>query len=145
MKNTISIKKIVCNTICGICLGCTVFTLLGIILAFIDNKYLMMTSSEFIINAICSIVSGVGFYLPSIVYENDKISRGLQVLVHMGVGLTVYLVCSFYAGWIPVERGILVTITSIIIMITISFIIWFGFYIYNKNEAKKINAKLQEK
>lgn len=63
----------------------------------------------------------------------------------MGVGISIYLVCSFYAGWLPVDRGILVITSYIIIIIAVSFIIWTGFYIYNKNEARKINKKLQEK
>ncbi|MCU9807607.1 MAG: DUF3021 domain-containing protein [Paraclostridium dentum] len=145
MKNIISIKKIVSNILYGIAWGCTIFTLQGIIVASTDNNYLMMTNKEYIVNAICSVIIGIGFYLPSIVYENDRISRGLQVVVHMGIGISIYLICAFYAEWIPVERGMAVTISSIIIIVTISFIIWGAFYIYNKNEARKINEKLQEK
>lgn len=145
MRETITMKKVILNTIYGIACGCTIFTFLGIVFAFVDSSYLMMSREEYITNAMCAIISGIGSYLPTIIYSNDRISKGLQVLVHMGICLSTYFVCAFYAGWIPVKSGIVATISSMVIMTIIAFMIWFGFYIYNKNEARKINAKLQEK
>lgn len=145
MRGTITIKKLILNTIYGIALGCTIFTFLSIIFTFVDSSYLTISREQYITNAMCSIISGIGSYLPTIVYSNDRISKGLQVFIHMGICLSIYFICAFYAGWIPVKSGIVATISSMVIMIITSFIIWFGFYIYNKNEARKINTKLQEK
>ncbi|MFR5069974.1 MAG: DUF3021 family protein [Eubacteriales bacterium] len=32
-----------------------------------------------------------------------------------------------------------------VIAVVVSFLIWFGFYLYYRQEAKRINAKLKEK
>lgn len=137
-------KKIIRNVLMGIALGCTVFVIISIIFALINGDSSMYTTDEFIKNAICSMIVGVGFSLPAIVYDNDKMSMGIKVLIHMGIGISVYLIIAFIAGWIPVKEGLGAILTTILIAIIISFIIWFFFYLYNKNEVKKLNTKIRE-
>lgn len=136
-------KNLFKNIVFGIGWGCTIFVILGIIFSNLGAGDMLLSNDEYTKQAICAMIVGLGFTVPSIVYDNDKLSRGIQVLIHMGIGLMVYFLVAFYAGWIVVKNGVLVTIATIIIMIIISFIIWFGFYLYNKNEAKKINEKLK--
>lgn len=145
MKGEIFVDKIIKKIFFGIGWGCTFFVICGMISAGIVEQGAMFSGTQFIKQAICSMIAGIGFSVPSIVYENDRISRGLQVLIHMGIGLIIYFIVGFYAGWIPVKGGMMSTIFTIVFMIGISFAIWFGFYIYNKSEAKKMNKKLKEK
>lgn len=139
------LKKIMIKFIQGIAYGCTVLTVLGLIFAINDRgNFASLTSQEYIRNVIASMISGVGFVVPSIIYERKNLSMGMQIFIHMGVGLTVYILSALYGGWIPVDYGLRAIVLSIIIMIIMSFIIWSGFYIYFKREAKIMNMKIQD-
>lgn len=139
------LKKIIIKFIQGIAYGCTVLTVLGLIFAINDgSNFNSLTSHEYIRNVIASMISGVGFVVPSIIYERKNLSMGMQIFIHMGVGLTVYILSALYGGWIPVDYGLRAIVLSIIIMIMMSFIIWSGFYIYFKREAKIMNMKIQD-
>ena len=95
--------------------------------------------------AIGSMITGIAFYVPSLVYQNEKLSKGLQVFIHMGIGLVTYISVGLYVGWIPLQAGAWAIIGTIVIAVVVSFLIWFGFYLYYRQEAKRINAKLKEK
>ena len=137
MKGEIFVDKIIKKIFFGIGWGCTFFVICGMISARIAGGEWIFSGTQFIKQAICSMIAGIGFCVPAIVYENDKISRGLQVLIHMGIGLIIYFIVGFYAGWIPVKSGMISTIFTIVFMIGISFAIWFGFYIIIKMKQKK--------
>ena len=95
--------------------------------------------------AIGSMVTGIAFYVPALVYQNEKLSKGLQVLIHMGIGLVTYISVGLYVGWIPLQAGAWAITGTIVSAVVVSFLIWFGFYLYYRLEAKRINAKLKEK
>ena len=95
--------------------------------------------------AIGSMITGIAFYVPSLVYQNEKLSKGLQVFIHMGIGLVTYISVGLYVGWIPLQAGAWAITGTIVIAVVVSFLIWFGFYLYYRQEAKRINAKLKEK
>ena len=95
--------------------------------------------------AIGSMITGIAFYVPALVYQNEKLSKGLQVLIHMGIGLLTYISVGCYVGWIPLQAGAWAIVGTIVSAVVISFLIWFGFYLYYKQEARRINAKLKEK
>lgn len=129
----------------GITWGCTITTLIGLIGSLIGgDSFFQITSQEYIKQVLCSMIIGVGFSLPTIVYENDKLSNGIKILIHMGIGLTIYFIAAFYAGWIPTDLGIGVIISTILLMAIFSFAIWLGFFMYYKQEAKKINEKIKD-
>jgi len=94
---------------------------------------------------ICGMLVGVGFVLPSMVYENERLAMWLRVLIHMGIGFVVFFITASYAGWIPVESGTGATILFIVMTTATSFLIWTVFYLYNKSIAKKINEQLRNK
>ena len=57
--------------------------------------------------ALGSLGIGLGFGLPCIVYTSEKLSRPVQISVHMLIGCTVMLGIAFPVGWIPTDRGLL--------------------------------------
>ena len=63
----------------------------------------------------------------------------------MGIGLVTYISVGLYVGWIPLQAGAWAITGTIVIAVVVSFLIWFGFYLYYRQEAKRINAKLKEK
>ena len=126
-------KKVMKNIIRGIAWGCTVFVIMGVIFALVNGDRSMYNSKEFIRNAICAMIVGIGFVLPSMIYDNDKITMGIKVLIHMGTGFLVYFIAAYIAGWISFEDNIATMILTVLSIIAVSFVIWFCFYQYYKN------------
>ncbi|WP_162140246.1 DUF3021 domain-containing protein [Haploplasma axanthum] len=139
-------KKIIKKIGLGIMTGFTIMTItmLIILLATKDvSEYL--TKENMIRNIWCSAVVGIAFFLPSIIYDNDSIPQSIQTTIHMGIGYVIFFPLAIYAKWIPTNEGNGVIIITIITMLLISFGIWFGFYLFYKNEAKLINKKINDR
>ena len=135
-------KKIILYILRGIGLGCVFFTLSGIIFDIIFKGSFLLNHWYYTKMAIGSMITGIAFYVPSLVYQNEKLSK---VFIHMGIGLVTYISVGLYVGWIPLQAGAWAIIGTIVIAVVVSFLIWFGFYLYYRQEAKRINAKLKEK
>lgn len=128
----------------GIAWGCTICMFILITGSLIaGDGFLAMTSERFLAQAIGSIIVGIGFTVPSLIYDRESLSRGMQTLIHMGIGFFIYFLVALNLGWIPVEFGWQMTVLSILIAVAFAFAIWFGFYLYNKREAKKLNQQLE--
>jgi FtsH-binding integral membrane protein len=139
-------KKAIVFTLLGIAMGCTIAVIVLLIgIAISGEAFFAMTGTEFTTHMMCGMLVGVGFVLPSLVYENERLAMWLRVLIHMGVGFVVFFITASYAGWIPVESGTGATILFIVMTIATSFLIWTVFYLYNKSIAKKINEQLKNK
>ena len=128
----------------GIAWGCTICMFILITGSLIaGDGFLAMTSERFLAQAIGSIIVGIGFTVPSLIYSRESLSRGMQTLIHMGTGFFIYFLVALNLGWIPVEFGWQMTVLSILIAVAFAFAIWFGFYLYNKREAQKLNQQLE--
>ena len=136
-------KNIIKNIFMGIAWGWSFLVIIEIILAFANGGVFMISSDEIIKQAVCSMMAVIGFCVPTIVYKNQRLSYILKVVIHMGIGFVVYFSTAFFAGWIPINHGSEITVRTITSIVIISFCIWFGFYIYNRYEAEKINKKLK--
>ena len=138
-------KKLLKNLLFGIAWGSTIFVISTIIVALSSKDVFIQSNEQFVKQAIGSLICGIGFYVPSVVYENDKMAMPLKILIHMGTGLIIYFIIAFNVGWVPISYGIIPMIATILILITISFLIWAMFYLYYKVEAKNINKKIKER
>ena len=102
-----------------------------------------MLSICFIKYAICSVIIGIGFYLPSIIYDKPNITLPVKATVHLGIGFVIYLVTAFLAGWIG-GYGAIATFISIAISILFTLLIYMCFYLYYRKEAVVMNKKIKE-
>lgn len=135
-------KKFLGRTFLGIAWGCTINCLVMLIISFSEGK-IYFTANEYLKQLVCSAVVGIAFALPTFIYENEKLSQGIKCLIHLGIGFITYFINAFIAGWFPVGVDIGIVISSVLIMIALSFVIYFFFWLYYKNEAKKINQKIK--
>ena len=142
MKGVLFMKKFLGRTFLGIAWGCTINCLVMLIISFSEGK-IYFTANEYLKQLICSAVVGIAFALPTFIYENEKLSQGIKCLIHLGIGFITYFINAFIAGWFPVGLDIRIVISSVLIMIALSFVIYFFFWLYYKNEAKKINQKIK--
>ncbi len=90
----------------------------------------------------CALI-GIGFGAPTVVYRIDSLPMPIRVIIHMGIGCTVYTIVAFSVGWITgaasVGQGILIAC----IQLAVAFVIWFLFMIHYRKEAKEMNEKIQ--
>lgn len=128
----------------GLSLGFTIFTLLGVLFDIINDGTSVFESWSFTKMAIGTIIVSLGFSIPSLIYERENLARSLQILIHMGIGCTIMLLTAFYVGWIPSSLGITEILFFCLIEILIAFTIWFGFSLYYKKEAQKMNEQLHK-
>lgn len=98
--------------------------------------------SHFPQNVLACTLTGMGFGTSAIVYTFERLRLWQQVLIHFGVGMGVYFPVAFSFRWIPIESPAIV-ISFIVVAILGFFLIWSGFYFYNKLEAKRINDMLK--
>ena len=94
-------------------------------------------------NVIGFIVLGIGFFGTAIVYEIERLSFRLKLVIHLIVGVGLFLLVGFNLGWVFTENPITL-ILNITIYIGIIFAAWVVFYIRDKNEVQKINKVLEE-
>ena len=95
--------------------------------------------------ALGSLGIGLGFGLPCIVYTAKKLSRGVQITLHMTAGCTIMLAIALYVGWIPKERGILPALLAVISMLMTALIIGILTYRRQKKLAERINTQLEQR
>lgn len=138
-------NKIIKLSISGITIGCTIFTIIGIMINIFNSGNFELLDWSFTKMAIGSMIVGMGFSIPSLVYESQKISLLLKILIHMGSGSVIMLITSFMVGWIPLSLGLFISISIVLSMFITAFIIWLCFFTYYKKQAQKINKKIKEK
>lgn len=95
--------------------------------------------------ALGSLGIGLGFSLPCIVYTSEKLSRPVQISVHMLIGCTVMLGIAFPVGWIPTDRGLLPALLAILSMLLTAFVIAVLSYRRQKRLADRINRELEQR
>lgn len=139
-------RKIISSIAIGISWGFTVLVLImTVFAATYDNFFNQLTSAVFIKYVVCAAIIGLGFSVPSLIYENESIPRRLQVLIHLGIGFAIYIPVAFFAGWIPTEFGFLPVVISLCISVVFALLVWLCFSLYYKKQAEKINKKIIEK
>ncbi len=141
----IKLKDIIKSAGVGIIIGIFFFVIAGTVIDIINKGELIFSNYSFTKEFIASIMVGIGFGAPSVVYKTDRLPMALKVIIHMGIGLLIYFLASLLAGWIPLEAGPTAIILTVIGEIVASFIVWAVFYAYNKKLAAKMNSALKKK
>ena len=130
----------------GIGWGFTVLVVYLTIGVIISSDFLAsIAPDDFIKYVICSAVVGLGFSVPSLIYYNERISRNLQVIIHLGTGFAIYIPVAFFAGWIPTAYGAIAVALSLLCAVVFSLLVWFCFALYYRKQAEEINRKILEK
>ena len=97
-------KKVLNAAWRGIRISAVVFLISCMIQGFSGGAEKFTTGAHMAYMCIAAIVIGIGFGVPSLIYETD-LPTSLKVLIHMGVGTVVMLAASLAVGWIDFSRG----------------------------------------
>lgn len=131
----------------GIGMGCFAFVAMLFIASAISGDantfFATRTGAEWLALATCFIVISTGFYVPSLIYYNEKMALWLRTLIHMLIGTVVYLFTAYFAGWIKAGFG--EALLYVLLALGIAAIIWLCIFFSIKGQAKRINAKIKEK
>ena len=95
--------------------------------------------------ALGSLGVGLGFGLSSIIYANEKLSRPMQIAIHMVIGCVVMLAIAFLVGWIPTDRGLVPALLAILTMLLTALVIAVFSYRRQKKLAERINRELKQR
>ena len=95
--------------------------------------------------ALGSLGIGLGFGLPCVIYTSDRLSRFVQVTLHMVTGCAFMLAIAFLASWIPTDRGLLPALLAVLCMLLTAFIIAVLTYRRQKKLADRINRELEQR
>ena len=93
--------------------------------------------------ALGSLGIGLGFGLPCIIYTDERLSRSVQISVHMVAGCAIMLVIAFLVGWIPTDKGLLPALLAILSMLLTALVILALSYRRQKKLAARINRELE--
>lgn len=137
-------KDLLKNSIISVGMALTIFCIVGMIFDFIYHGNFIMENYNFSKMVIGSILVGLGFGIPSIIYQNDKIALPMQCLIHMGIGCIIYTFVAFHVGWVPTGRGISICLCIIIGQLAVAVLIWIFFFLYYKKMAYEMNKKIKE-
>ena len=140
MKDTI--KDLVRSTVISICISMLIFCFVGVVYDISDGGSFALTNYGFTKMIIGCIIVGLGFGIPTIVYQKEALPTPVKVIIHMGIGCVIYTIVAYSVGWFQgatITQGLLIAG----IQFLIAFIIWFCFMCYYRKEAKKMNDKIQ--
>ena len=132
------------NIFVSIGIAAMIFIIVGVIFDCIFRGNMEMTNYAFSKMAIATVVIGLGFGLPAVVYDNEKLSLFTQTIIHMGTGCIVMTVTAYLVGWIPMNRGPLLMIAILVEEIAVAFGIWFLFYLQQKRLVKQMNQRISK-
>ncbi|MCR5546748.1 MAG: DUF3021 domain-containing protein [Lachnospiraceae bacterium] len=142
MKETI--KDLVKDTVISIGMAMAIFCLVGIAFDIGYKGNFSLENYKFTKMVIGCVLIGIGFGVPTIVYQNESLPMPIRVLIHMGIGCVVYTIVAYSVGWIGESSNVSQGIIIAAFQLAVAFFIWFLFMRYYRAEAKKINDKIQE-
>ena len=138
-----TVKDLVKSTVISIGIAMTLFCLSGVVFDIQNKGLFSMEQYRFTKMVAGCVLVGIGFGVPSIVYRKDSLPMLIRVVIHMGIGCTVYTVVAYAVGWMgsaaSLGKGILIAA----IQLVPAFLVWFLFMRYNRAEAKKMNDRIQ--
>lgn len=144
MKHTV--KLVVKYILYGISLGCTSFVVMCLsYFVWGGEEYLAPICRDFARQSVGAMIVGIACGGTSIVYQFERPSVLLKIIIHFCVGMGVFYPVGISLGWIPFYPDrIVLTALQFLFSCGMFMVIWFCFYLFNRNEAKRINKRLRE-
>ncbi len=138
-----AVKEILKSTVISIGMALTIFSLVGMFFDIVNGGNFSMEGYQFTKMVAGSAIVGIGFGVPTVVYNSEKLPMPVKVLIHMGIGCVIYTIVAYAVGWFggaatPVQGLVIAGI-----QLAVAFVIWFCFMRYYRKEAKQMNEKIQ--
>lgn len=133
-------KKFIGRSFIGVFFGGFLAVLFTNLYIFFNNLD-MIDGNLFLKNSLGFIFCGWFFTVTPLYFENRRLSLSRQTILHFLTVIILYLILALSIGWIPFNlTSILLTL---FIAIAVYVIFWFSFYLYFRNQARKLNDDLK--
>jgi len=136
-------KEIAKSTAISIGIAMAVFCIIGIVFDIRYQGNFSMHDYSFTKMVLGCVIIGLGFGVPSIIYDHESIPRPVQILIHMGTGCIIYTITAFSVGWIGDTTDPLKVILIVAGQLALAFLIWICFMVYYRKEAKLMNERIK--
>ena len=122
-----AVKEILKSTVISIGMALTIFSLVGMFFDIVNGGNFSMEGYQFTKMVAGSAIVGIGFGVPTVVYNSEKLPTPVKVLIHMGIGCVIYTIVAYAVGWFggaatPVQGLVIAGI-----QLAVAFVIWFCF------------------
>lgn len=140
------IKLVITYIFYGISLGCTFFVIMCLSFSVGGgDEFLEHIFEDFARQSMGAMAVGIACGGTAVVYQFERLSGLVKVMIHFCVGMGVFYPVAISLGWIPFfPDRIMTTVLQFLSSCCIFMVIWFGFYLFNRNEAKRINERIKE-
>ncbi|MBP5553807.1 MAG: DUF3021 domain-containing protein [Lachnospiraceae bacterium] len=135
-------KDLLKSIVISIGMALAIFSFVGIVFDVMGDGVYTLEDYRYTKMVIASVIVGLGFGVPSMIYKSDKIPTPVKVLIHMGIGCIIYTIVAFSVGWLGGAASLTQGILIACIQLAVAFIIWFCFMRYYRKEAKEMNDKI---
>lgn len=133
-------KTFIFRCFIGICFGAFI-AVLTTNLSILFGGYEIINGPLFLKNSVGSVLCGWLFTVSPMYFENRNLKLYQQTVLHFLTVLVLYFILALAIGWIPFNMtSILLTIIISIVVYTIT---WIAFYLYFKNQSRKLNDDLK--
>lgn len=139
-------KLVIRYIIYGISIGCTFFVIMCLSYSvWGGEEILMLICRDFTRQSLGAMVIGIACGSTSMIYQFERPSYLSKILIHFCIGMGVFFPVAIYLGWIPFfSDRIFLMILQFLFSCGIFMVIWSCFYLFHRNEAKRINERLRE-
>jgi cellobiose-specific phosphotransferase system component IIC len=135
-------KDLLKSIVISIGMALAIFSFVGIVFDVMGGGVYTLENYRYTKMVIASVIVGLGFGVPTLVYKSDRIPTPVKVLVHMGIGCIIYTIVAFSVGWLGGASSVIQGILIACIQLAVAFVIWFCFMRYYRKEAKEMNDKI---
>ena len=137
------IKDLLKSIVISIGMALTIFCLVGVIFDVLYGGNFRLEGYQFTKMVIGSTLVGIGFGVPTVVYNSEKLPMPVKILIHMGIGCVIYTVVAYAVGWFGASASLMQGIIIAAAQLVVAFVIWFCFMCFYRKEAKELNEKIQ--
>ncbi|MBR3247168.1 MAG: DUF3021 domain-containing protein [Clostridiales bacterium] len=138
-----AIKDLIKSTVISIGMALTIFCIVGIVFDVAYGGNFSLEGYQFTKMVAGSALVGIGFGVPTVVYNSERLPMPVKVIIHMGIGCVIYTLVAYAVGWFggsaTFAQGLIIAAAQLVV----AFIIWFCFMCFYRREAKKLNEKIQ--
>ena len=131
------------STVISIGMALSIFSLACVVFDIAYGGNFSMENYQLTKMVAGSILVGLGFGMPTVVYNSERIPMPIKVIIHMGIGCSIYTAVAYAVGWFGAAATLTQGLIIAGIQLLVAFIIWFCFMRYYRNEAKRMNEKIQ--
>lgn len=131
-------KRFLIQSCIGILFGAFIAVLITNIIYF--KGTVLLDGQLFFENSLACLFCGWFFAVTPLLFEIKSLKLAQQTALHFTSAALLFFALSFAIGWIPFNVNSILFFAVMFLLIYAG--IWLGFYLYFRNEAKKLNKEL---